>query len=116
LFKALIVVSLAMLACCAAAAWAGKAVPIVPPVDDAASSTPFEMAPPDGVEFDRLTFAPAEPDAYRPIAYRPIATPTETPELPPPAQAVIPLPVPLYAGAALLPIAWLARRAFRRAG
>ncbi|MGB7158699.1 MAG: hypothetical protein WBD40_11570 [Tepidisphaeraceae bacterium] len=110
MFKALLAASLAMLVCCAAAAWAGTVEPIVAPAEVEASPVPFDVRPPGLADFEHVTFSPEE---FRP--YRSADVPVEFADVTSPAQTVIPLPVPLYAGAALLVMSIFARRKFLRA-
>lgn len=111
MLKMLIAVAVAMLACCCAAAWAGHSAPIIAPASvEATYPDAFDVMPPDGVNIEHLKLGPAEYTAFHPM----LGEDDAGLELPPPAQAVIPLPVPLYAAAALAPLAWWAHRALRR--
>ncbi|HEV2296284.1 MAG TPA: hypothetical protein VGR35_20745 [Tepidisphaeraceae bacterium] len=134
MFKALVAASVAMLACCAAAAWGAP----VPPTSDALVAAPApaltsnrpsilhlidaasqqEKAPTlldssvvNG--FVPVSFSAASSTGAAPMA----ASAPDEPPLPDPAvrAAVIPLPTPLYAALALLAIALIARRALLRA-
>ena len=130
MFKALLAASLAMLACCAAAALAGP----VEPEFDARSRRPDDLDVAAQVRSplhlvvvgeERRSAAPVLPaDAAISIANvslvaSPVAggpVPRDLPLIEPAAQpAVIPLPMPLYASILLLALTLIARRMILRA-
>jgi hypothetical protein len=127
LFKALLAASLAMLACCVAAAWAG---PVDPTSPDDFATTPMAGAEPlpplrdvapasldAGTESSFLAkvtadgFAPVSLSATYEIAASRAISPEEAAVVNPAGQpAVIPLPAPLYATAVLLALVLACRR------
>ena len=126
MFKALLAASVAMLACCAAAALAGP----VTPVSDANESPAAER--PSGPDALSVVF-PVSVESQPPWVASPVdavgfvptvslgSAPTGFPVSPAiaadpaPQPAVIPLPVPLYATILLLALALTARRMILRA-
>jgi hypothetical protein len=133
LYKALLVASIAMLACCAAAALAG---PVYPVTDLAAtvesSDARAAAADPSPLHFIAEPHRDPAPTLYESFAgvdgFDPsvslsatsgaaVALASEDMAVLDPAvqPAVIPLPVPLYACAVLLALALFARRAILRA-
>jgi hypothetical protein len=134
LFKALLAASLAMLVCCAAAAWAGRVDPIAdrdPPSTWSDGTTgPLQLVDPRRDEpaapLLTMTMVDADIDGFVPISFSgthqelaPI-TPPLSPEVvaaldPPARPAVIPLPPALYAGAAPAAAVVLLRRRLLRA-
>ena len=115
MFKALVAASIAMLFCCAAAAWAEPVEPVVAPHAPAVAPLAFEIQPPDDAAIDALTLSPSE---IQPYLARPrfAASADDASHLTsPPAQAVIPLPPAAHAGAVLVLLTVLARRRLLRA-
>jgi hypothetical protein len=131
-FKALLAASVAMLACCAAAVFAGPTPPlpnaeapvsVSPGIDEA---LPLHLVSPDEFKPDSLDYDLSTSFMPMPLSmtYAGGSPSTvndddddETPLVPPPPvqAAVIPLPSPLYAAVALLGVALIARRAMLRA-
>ena len=130
MFKALLAASVAMLACCAAAVFAGPIAP-QPSVDAPASAspaadqrlplhlfTPFELDDSRLPEDDLASsFMPIPLSTTDDAGASSLVSDEATPLAAPPAvqAAVIPLPSPFYAAVALLGIALIARRAMLRA-
>jgi hypothetical protein len=129
-FKALLVASIAMLACCAAAVLAGPVQP-ASPVDDSPSAASPEQ---DASSLNLIGFSSSEPVTaafpdHEDIGFVsvpltasydgfPSVAPEEADVLAPAPRvqsAVIPLPSPLYAALALIGVALIARRAMLRA-
>jgi hypothetical protein len=130
-FKALLAASVAMLACCAAAVFAGPTPPLPnaeapvsasPGIDEA---LPLHLVSPDEFKPDSLDYDLSTTFMPMPLSMTYAGgSPSigndnddETPLVPPPPvqAAVIPLPSPLYAALALLGVALIARRAMLRA-
>ena len=121
MFKALLAALVAMLACCAAAVFAGPTLPL--PADDAspkvaALDQPLHMVAPveDSPRYDvPISFVPIPLSTSYYDGGAASAVGDEGLPLAPPVQAaVIPLPSPLYAALALLSIALIARRTMLR--
>ena len=129
MFKALLLASIAMLACCAAAVLAGPVQP-ASPVDDSLSADSPEV---ESSPLHLLVFSPSELETPKfhdpddigfvsvPLTSSYDSSPSVTPEeadvlapAPTVQSAVIPLPSPLYAALALIGIALIARRAMLR--
>jgi hypothetical protein len=129
-FKALLVASTAMLACCAAAVLAGPIRP-APPIDDSLSAASPEQ---DSSPLHLIGFSPSDPVTPEfpededigfvsvPLTASYDSSPSVAPDeadalapAPTVQSAVIPLPSPLYAALALIGVALIARRAMLRA-
>jgi len=132
LFKALLVASVAMLACCAAAALAGPVHPAtnlqpavaVIAIDDLAGDlSPLQMIPATVDDSPPTLLDSFAADTFNPSISLSathngaVATAAaNVAALEPTAQpAVIPLPAPLYAGVALLALTLITRRKILRA-
>jgi len=129
-FKALLVASIAMLACCAAAVFAGPVQP-ASPVDDSLSaaspegdSSPLQVIAFSPPELDTTEFYDHDDIGFVSVPFTasyespPSIVPEEADVLAPAPtvqSAVIPLPSPLYAALALIGVALIARRAMLRA-
>jgi hypothetical protein len=129
LFKVLIGASIAMLLCCAAAAWAGPVEPATVldtslPAADVDALPAHYRAAPDRLNSEGAMLAPTAIDCFIAVplssTYEGAAPLAAAAEPPAPLDertlpAVIPLPAPLHVGAAFVALAILFRRALLRA-